>query len=185
MNRQLVVWKARVLCNNMSAEVYFAAFWEVIGFSGCCCCANGGHRTCRRDSVTSECFSPSLQFWAADTQRQFTFCILDVHHLSVLHKTYSKISTSQLWQMSQNVNPLHSNDPNVQLYICSLLQNTFILWICFAFLYDQSIVTDWIAFNGNISFNPESLIFLLYRRIMHKYAKSCHYKGSVCSFLHV
>lgn len=40
----------------MSAEVYFAAFLEVIGFSGCCCCANGRKSTCRRDSEKSEWF---------------------------------------------------------------------------------------------------------------------------------
>lgn len=41
----------------MSAGVYFAAFLEVIGFSGCgCCCANGRKSTCRRYSEKSEWF---------------------------------------------------------------------------------------------------------------------------------
>lgn len=40
----------------MSAGVYFAAFLEVIGFSGCCCCANGRKSTCRRYCEKSEWF---------------------------------------------------------------------------------------------------------------------------------
>ncbi len=78
--------KAWVLCNNMSAEVYFAAFWAVIGFSGCCC-SNGTHTSCRKDwMLLTRLFSSGMQN-ITDIWRWFTdLCGWDeLQSIPILH----------------------------------------------------------------------------------------------------
>lgn len=112
MNRQPVVWKAWVLCNNKSAEVYFAAFWEVIGFSGCCCSANGTHSTCRRDS--------GKWFSLASTPVSLTEQIF-------LQIGFDKWVNVRLPFISV-YEKSHLNDPHVLLYRCSTMINQGYYW---------------------------------------------------------